>query len=172
MFSSHPYLPMHTYLPISLLLALSTSCSEAQQTRDEDKRLAAQMATTQQLLAVVETEAHELRRQLGEQLREAKKARETNVDYFNSDARLALRAEIEIEKEAFRQLRAGNIQAVMQLQAKKKTLQRWKVEADGAVVVGSRPRDTPVGRLADELVDIYGRYQIPEMPKYEFSNLC
>ncbi|GIL44946.1 hypothetical protein Vafri_2388 [Volvox africanus] len=156
-----------------LQTALNTSRSEAEQARDENKRLAAQMASTQQPLAVAETEAHELRWQLGEKLMVTKKeAGETHSDYFTSDVRLAMRAEIEIEKETLRLVRAGNIKAAMQLQAKKKTVQLWRVKADGAVSVESRPIGPPVGSLADELVDIYSKYQIPAMPKYEFSNLC
>ncbi|GLI65032.1 hypothetical protein VaNZ11_008400 [Volvox africanus] len=110
-----------------LQTALSTSSSEAQQARDENKRLAAQMATTQQLLAVTETEAHELRRQLGKTLTAAKKKNhQKDIHYFNSDVWLVMQPEIEIRTESFRQVRVCNIQAAMQLQAKERTLQPWK----------------------------------------------
>lgn len=221
-----------------LQTALSTSRSEAQQARVENERLVAQMATTRQLLVVAETEVHELRRQLGEKLKvDRKEARETHQDYC-SEVRRAMRAEIELEKETVKQLQAGNLQAVIQLQAKKKALRRRNVDADGAVPVGSTTEKgedgvmlpaqlrrelgttraqlasvtqalevvaqggpaeevkgcragasdnsssmglrssrrslqmaAPVGNLADELVDIYSRYHIPAMPKYEFSTL-
>ncbi|GIL64097.1 hypothetical protein Vafri_18061 [Volvox africanus] len=269
----------HTQREISIMqehiqqlqTALSTSRSEAQQARDENKRLAGQMATTQQLLAMAETEARELRRQLGDKLMATRKEAQEIHQGYCSEVRRALRAEIEIEEETVRQLRAGNIEAVIQLQAKKKTFRRWKVEADGAVLIGSTTeeggedavmlrarcgalrrelvstqaqlaavtqaleaaaqgrlaekmearaavdtgrvkndedvwalknevwgwkagalgnsskcgghsmslhssrqslqRGAPVGNLADELVDIYSLYQIPAMPKYEFSTL-
>ncbi|GIL46027.1 hypothetical protein Vafri_3124 [Volvox africanus] len=94
-------------------------------------------------------------------------------DHFNSDAGLAMWAEIEIEKETLRLVRAGNIKAAMQLQAKKEIVQLWRGKADGAAEsVGSRPIGAPIGSLADELVDIFIQYRIPAMPKYEFSNLC
>ncbi|GIL45950.1 hypothetical protein Vafri_3061 [Volvox africanus] len=162
--------------------AYSTSRIEAEQqarrvveqARDEGKQLGAQMVATQQPLEVAETEAHELRRQLGEKRMLANKAaREMHRDHFNSDAGLAMRAEIEIEKETLRLVRAGNIKAAMQLQAKKEIVQLWRGKADGAAEsVGSRPIGAPVGSLADELVDIFIQYRIPAMPKYEFSNLC
>ncbi|GIL46018.1 hypothetical protein Vafri_3109, partial [Volvox africanus] len=145
-----------------------------EQARDEGKQLAAQMAATQEPLEVAETEAHELWWQLGEKRMLANKAaREMHRDHFNSDAGLAMRAEIEIEKETLRLVRAGNIKAAMQLQAKKEIVQLWRGKADGAAEsVGSRPIGAPIGSLADELVDIFIQYRIPAMPKYEFSNLC
>ncbi|GIL68884.1 hypothetical protein Vafri_22143, partial [Volvox africanus] len=162
---------MRTAYSTSRIKAEQQARRVVEQARDEGKPAA---AATQQPLEVAETEAHELRRQLGEKRMLANKAaREMHRDHFNSDAGLAMRAEIEIEKETLRLVRAGNIKAAMQLQAKKEIVQLWRGEADGAAEsVGSRPIGAPVGSLADELVDIFIQYRIPAMPKYEFSNLC
>ncbi|GIL59506.1 hypothetical protein Vafri_14273, partial [Volvox africanus] len=113
-----------------LQTALSTSRSEAERASNENKQLAAQMAATQQLLAAAETEAHELRQKLGEKRKVEKK----EAQGTHPNARLAMRAEIEIEKETLRLVHAGKIQAAVQLQAKKKALQLWRVKSDGSVL--------------------------------------
>ncbi|GIL60819.1 hypothetical protein Vafri_15345 [Volvox africanus] len=115
-----------------LQAVLSTSCSEAQQARHENKRLAAQMATTQQLLALAEAEVHDLRRQLGEKLKVAEdEAREAHQRYCSEVQ--ALRAELQLEKETVRQLQGDNTEAVTQLQAAKEAVTRLQTEMAEAV---------------------------------------
>ncbi|GIL64054.1 hypothetical protein Vafri_18031 [Volvox africanus] len=98
-----------------LQTALSSSRNEVQQACDENKRLAGQMATTQQLLGVAESEAHELRRQLGEKLKIAEdEAREAHQRYCSEVQ--ALHIQLEIEKETVTQLQVHNTEAVTQLQ--------------------------------------------------------
>ncbi|GIM17097.1 hypothetical protein Vretimale_19634 [Volvox reticuliferus] len=118
---------------VQLQTALSTSCSEAQQACLENNRLAAQVAMTQQLLAVAETEVHELQRQLGEQLTLAEnEARDAHQRYCGEVQ--ALRAQLQAEKEeAVKLLQAENMAAVTQLLAEKEEavtqLQKEKAEA-------------------------------------------
>ncbi|GIL64107.1 hypothetical protein Vafri_18075 [Volvox africanus] len=128
-----------------LQTALSSSRNEVQQARDENKRLAGQMATTQQLLVVAESEAHELRRQLGEKLKIAEDEAQEAHQRYCGEVRV-LHAQLKIE-ETVTQLQAGNTEAVAQLQteraeavtqpqAEKKTVAQ-QVEADSAVLTGS-----------------------------------
>ncbi|GIL88765.1 hypothetical protein Vretifemale_16663, partial [Volvox reticuliferus] len=101
---------------VQLQTALSTSCSEAQQACLENNRLAAQVAMTQQLLAVAETEVHELQRQLGEQLTLAEnEARDAHQRYCGEVQ--ALRAQLQAEKEeAVARLRVEKEEAIGRLQ--------------------------------------------------------
>ncbi|GIM16954.1 hypothetical protein Vretimale_19521, partial [Volvox reticuliferus] len=134
-----------------LQTALSTSCSEAQQACLENNRLAAQVAMTQQLLAVAETEVHELQRQLGEQLNLAEnEARDAHQRYCGEVQ--ALRAQLLAEKEeAVVQLRAEKEEAVVQLRAEKEEAVRLlQVENMAAVTQLLAEQEEAVARLQKE----------------------
>ncbi|GLI66610.1 hypothetical protein VaNZ11_010531 [Volvox africanus] len=115
-----------------LQAALSTSFNEVQQARNENKLLAAKMATTQQLLAVAETEVHELRQQLDEKLKIADDEAQEMHQRYCSEV-LALRAELQLEKETVTRLQADNMEAVAQLQAAKEAVTRLQMEMAEAV---------------------------------------
>ncbi|GIL76529.1 hypothetical protein Vretimale_6040 [Volvox reticuliferus] len=118
---------------VQLQTALSTSRSKEQQAYLENKRLAAQVAMTQQLLAGAKTEAHELRRQLEEQLNLAEnEAREAHQRYCGEVQ--ALSAQLQAEEEAVARLQKEKAEAVTQLQAQKDEAAAQQGAIDGAAL--------------------------------------
>ncbi|GIM14227.1 hypothetical protein Vretimale_17254 [Volvox reticuliferus] len=133
---------------VQLQTALSTSRSEERQAGLENKRLATQVATTQQLLAVAETEAHELRRQLGEQLKLAEnEAREAHQRCGEVQA---LCVQLQIEKEALVRLQAEMAMAIAQLQAEKEAVAQLQAEKEMAVVRLQVEMATAIAQLQAE----------------------